>query len=139
VARLSRGWVRPSLAVDRTELAGDWTPAGLPIRRIVLIERSSSAASFQVTPALRADAVEMGASLLDEQRTRLADAAGAAWKQRFVEVQATESSILSDGFASIAVERIVVPDQWAAGASISALARQLGLDDSGPRRPVSHR
>jgi hypothetical protein len=139
VARLSRGWVRPSLAVDRTELAGDLTAAGLPIHRIVIIERSSSAASIQVTPALRAEAVETGASLLEEQRTRLADASGAAWKQRFVEVQAAEASILSDGFASIAVERIVVPDQWAAGPSISALTRQLGLDDSGPRRPLSHR
>jgi hypothetical protein len=139
VARLSRGWIRPSLAVDRMELGGAWAPAGVPIGRVVILERSGSAGSIDASPAHPAAAVEIAFDLLEEQRRRLADASGAAWRQRFDEVQAVESSILSEGLASIAVERIVVPDRWAAGASISALARHLGLDDSVPRRLGSHR
>ncbi len=137
--RLSRGWVRPSLAVDRTELGGDWTPTGLPVGRIVIVERSSSAGSIQASSALPAAAVATAASLLEEQRTRLAGASRPAWTNRFAEARALEASILSDGFASIAVERIVVPDRWAAAASISGLARELGLEDSVPHRPASHR
>jgi len=139
VARLSRGWIRPSLAVDPMELGGAWAPAGVPIGRVVIVERSGSAGSIDASPARPAAAVQTALDLLEEQRRRLAAAAGAAWTTRFAEVQAVEFSILSEGLASIAVERIVVPDRWAAGASISALASQLGLDDSLLRHPVSHR
>jgi hypothetical protein len=139
MAGLSRGWVRPSLGVDRMELGGTWAPAGVSIGRVVIVERAGSAGSIDVSTALPAAAVKTAADLLEEQRRRLAVAAGAAWATRFAEVQAVESSILNEGLASITVERIVVPDRWAAGASISALARQLGLDDSVPRRSVSPR
>jgi hypothetical protein len=139
MAALSRGWVRPSLGVDRMELGGAWAPAGVPIGRVVIVERSGSAGSIDVSSALPAAAVDTAANLLEEQRRRLLIAAGAAWATRFAEVQAVELSILNEGLASIAIERIVVPDRWAAGASISALARQLGLDDSYSRGPESHR
>jgi len=129
VAALSRGWIRPSLAVDRTELGGGWTPTSMPIGRIVIVERSTPARSVEVSSTLPAAALETAVNLLEEQRARLARAAGAAWTQRLAEAQAVESSILNESLASIAVDRIVVPDRWAAGASISALARQLGLED----------
>ena len=127
VATLTRGYVRPSLAVDGTELGGTWHPEPLPIRRIVLVERSSESDVLLVEPADREAAVAWAAELLGEQRARLGRAGG-DWFAALDGTWGLERAVLNEGFATSPVERISVPRRWDASTAVDAIARYLRLE-----------
>lgn len=127
VSAVSRGFVRPSLAVDRAELGGSWHAEPTPIRRIVLVERAGTSSGLLIEPGDGRMAVGWAADLLAEQRDRLARAGG-PWIATLNETGERERAILATAFAGLPIERVAVPPAWAAHAAIVALARHLALE-----------
>src|SRR3970040_2972892 len=72
LSTLPRGYIRPSLAVDRTAIGGHWVPGPLPIERVVLLQRGDHAGELRSAPASPEKAVAWATRLLAEQRARLA-------------------------------------------------------------------
>ena len=127
VSAVSRGFIRPSLAVDRAELGGSWRAEPLAIRRIVLVERAGASGTLLVEPGDGSMAVGWAADLLAEQRGRLGRAGG-AWPTALEEIGEQERAILDVAFVGLPVERVAVPPTWSAPAAVPALARHLGLE-----------
>ena len=131
VAALSGGYVRPSLAVDRSAIGSTWLPGPLSIDRIVLLERGPHAGELRTERATEQDAVAWAVRLLDEQRSRLEIERDAGWRVRLAAVIASEQGILAEAFAGRSIERIVVPTDRPARLAVDALARHLGFDFAG--------
>ena len=122
--RLSRGFVRPSLAVDAGAL-GRPSPGPLPVHRVVVVTRREDiddiVSTRGDTDALVSDALE----LLDAQRARLPRAAG--WEQLLVEAGHAERAILTSAFAGVPIERLALPGGWPASRAVGELAGRLGI------------
>ena len=127
VSSLSRGFVRPSLAVRPTELGAIPPRVGTRPARVVLLERSD-VGDLQRTPASIETTVAWAAELLAEQRGRLLAVGGQPWAAAVEDAAALETATLRDGFDDVPRERIVVPRRWPAARAISELGRALGLD-----------
>lgn len=126
---LSRGFIRPSLAVAPTKIAaGGETRGPLALRRLVLLERSPAAPALHAEPSDLETAVNYGLRLLDEQRTRLQAGAGAAWEAELSDVREQERRTLAAALAGIAVTHVAVPGSWPAPQAITALADYLGTE-----------
>ena len=128
LSTVTRGHIRPSLAVDRTAIGGHWVPGPLPIERVVLLQRGDHAGELRSAPASPEQAVAWATRLLAEQRARLALSSEAGWRARLDRASEAEVAILSDTFAGPAIVSISVPHDWPAAAAVTAVARRLGLD-----------
>ena len=131
LARLSAGYVRPSLAVNGSELGQQWDPVARPIARIVLIERTGDRSDLWADEASPRDAVDWAAELLHEQRARLVGLGGPAWREAVEQTAHAERAILERSFAGCPVERLAVPSSWDAPTAVGAAARWLGIDGPG--------
>lgn len=127
VARLSRGFVRPSLAVDATELGGTVQTAPRRPVRLILLDRRDVSGLVQEEVSLES-AVEMAAELLVEQRSRLASVGGPDWRSAIAAAAARESTTLGQAFASISITRLTLPRAWPAAEAVAAVAGGLGLE-----------
>ena len=130
LARVSAGYVRPSLAVPGSELGLRWTPEAERIGRIVLIERDADRSSLDVEPALPSEAADWAAQLLREQRVRLADLGGTAWRNAIATTAGVERALLERSFAGRPVERLAIPASWDAPRAVGAVAEMLGVDEA---------
>jgi hypothetical protein len=128
LARLSAGFVRPSLAVDGAELGQRWDPRDRPIARLVLIERHAVRSDLEAVSASPQEAVEWAAELLSEQRSRLAILGGGAWRLAIEQTAAVEHTILRRSFDGLPVDRIAIPGSWDAPTAVAATARWLGIE-----------
>ena len=129
LARVSAGYVRPSLAVQASELGQRWTPEARRIGRLVLIERDADRSSLDVVPASPTDAVDWAAQLLREQRVRLADLGGTAWRTAIATTAGVERALLERSFDGRPVERLAIPANWDAPTAVGAVAERLGVDE----------
>ena len=128
LARVSAGYVRPSLAVPGSELGLQWSPGARPINRLVLLERDADRADLEVALASPQEAVDWAAELLGEQRVRLADLGGFVWREAIDRVADIERSLLERSFATLPVDRLAIPASWDAPTAVEASARWLGID-----------
>jgi hypothetical protein len=129
LARVSAGYVRPSLAVPGSELGLRWTPEARRIGRLVLIERDADRSSLDVTPASPTDAVDWAAQLLREQRVLLADLGGSAWRTAIATTAGVERAILERSFDGRPVERLSIPASWDAPTAVGSVSEWLGIDE----------
>ena len=116
VDRLSRGFIRPSLAVDAAVL-GRPADGPLPVQRIVVVARRDDIDDVVSTPGDSESVVSEALQLLDAQRERLPSRAGGE-----------ERAILTSALADVPVEDLALPGAWPAGRAIAALAARLGVD-----------
>jgi hypothetical protein len=128
LARLSAGYVRPSLAIEGAELGLRWKPGGRPIARLVLIERDATQDQLDVAPGSADEAVEWSAALLREQRSRLKAIGGAAWGRAIDQAADLERGILAASFQGLRVDRLAIPASWDAPTAVTATARRLGIE-----------
>lgn len=128
VAILSRGFIRPSLAVDPAELGGTWRPEPVRAARIVLVERRPDVDAVRSVAAGVEQAVAWSREVIASQRERLAGLGGPGWRSSLEAAAEVETALLRRAFAGLAVESIAVPAGWPAPAAIAALARELRLE-----------
>ncbi len=132
VKAASRGAVAPSLLLDPAQL-GPWRPPGpLPIRRVVVIERSQRASVLANEPIGSAEAIGSALGALAAQREHLAGAS-TAWDATLDATLRCEKHSLASAFAHASTERLSVPATWGAPRAIAALDEWL----SGGRAPFS--
>lgn len=127
VARASRGFVRPSLAVPTTALGAGQPAQPRPIGRIFLIERDAERHTLASAPASTENAVDWSAGLLREQRERLVRLGGPGWQEAVERTAEVERMILGRAFAGVGVERLAIPREWAAARAVDATGRLLGM------------
>lgn len=132
ISTLSRGYVRPSLAVDPVELGG--RPELTPRRpvRLILLDRRAELTEISDVEATVDDAVAWAADLLAEQRARLRALGGPGWSAGLDQVAAREADILRQAFAGTACRRVSVPRAWDAPRAVSTTAVHLGFETPSP-------
>lgn len=112
--RLSRGFIRPSFAVQAAAL-GRAANGPLPVQRVVVVERRNDIGNIESGIAETESVVSEALELLDAQRARL---------ERFTTRDA-ERAILSSALARVPVERLALPTAWPAERAIDELAAHL--------------
>ena len=131
LARVSAGYVRPSLAIDGAELGLRWNPEARPIARLVLIERDAAESDLDVASSSTEQALEWAAQLLREQRSRLAILGGEAWRTAIEHAADIERRVLGQCFDGLPVDRLAIPGSWDAPTAVAATARWLAIDQPG--------
>jgi hypothetical protein len=131
MAAVSGGYVRPSLAVNGSELGLRWNPEARQIARLVLLERDADVSTLEAVATSAQQAVEWAGELLQEQRVRLADLGGPEWSAAIDRAAELEHGLLERSFADRPVARLAIPASWDAPTAVEATARLLGID--GPR------
>jgi hypothetical protein len=127
VRRLTRGYVAPSLPVPAIEI-GHAPPAGpLPLKRLVVVERSADAGDLEVQRRDHAWAIDRARAILAEQRSRLVAIADEDWPRALSTVAENELQIFRAAIAPARVDHVRLPAAWDAAAAVSALAFQAGL------------
>ena len=124
---VSRGWVAPSLAVPASALGLGAPEGALPVERVVLVERVEGVDEAVCAPLDVEGAVGCALEVLDEQRARLAAAAGEAWRDALAVTREREADVLRAALAGARLERLRMPVGWAAARGIRALAGVVGL------------
>lgn len=127
MASATRGYVKPSLGVDRSAIGGRWVPGPLQIARIVLLERGDHTGDLQGGAANVDDATTWAAGLLVEQRDHLQIGADRAWRERLQAAATSEIEILGTAFKGPAIERLRVPVDRPASEAVAAVAERLGF------------
>ena len=128
VAALSRGFVRPSLAVDPEDLGRRWDPAPTRAARILLLERNPDVSDVQVVPANLDRALAWAERVLAEQRSRLLRLPDDEWAARLATTAVREREILASAIAGVPVHEVRIPANWEAPRAIATTARALGLE-----------
>jgi hypothetical protein len=128
LATISAGYVRPSLAINGSELGSEWSPGARQIARLVLLERDADVSSLEAVSTSPQQAVEWAAELLLEQRTRLAAIGGTDWSVALDRVADVERGLLERSFDDRRVDRLAIPASWDAPTAVEATARRLGID-----------
>ena len=128
IAAATRGYVKPSLGVDRSAIGGRWVPGPLPIARIVLMERGELAGEMRADAATADDARAWAAGLLAQQRVRLEIGTDPAWQARLLAAMTREGEILAAAFSGLTVQRLVVPRDRPASEAVAAAAERLGFE-----------
>ena len=128
VAAVTRGFVRPSLAVEPGELGGTWQPEPLQATRIALVERRADVDALVVDPATTDRALDWAATVLAEQRARLVSVGGATWLPMLEATASAEAGLLRAAFAGIPVHAISMPAGWSAAEGVTRTAAALGLE-----------
>jgi hypothetical protein len=126
VRRLTRGFVAPSLAVPPTEIGRSVISGPLPLQSLLVVDRAEDQ-SIRVNARQLDWVVEQAMSVLADQRARLAQAAGDAWRQTLDGALAAEVRILSQALTGVPATEIVVPRAWGAAQSVAELEAQLDV------------
>jgi energy-coupling factor transporter ATP-binding protein EcfA2 len=127
VRRLTRGFVAPSLAVPMTEIGPAAPPGPLPLKRLLVVERTASVRDLDVRPRDSAWAVERAGTILADQRSRLVAIADEAWRRALSAAGETEIEIFRRAIAAAPIDDVRVPDGWESARAVKELARQAGL------------
>ncbi|MET1231416.1 MAG: hypothetical protein ABWY52_01040 [Candidatus Limnocylindrales bacterium] len=127
LATASRGFIRPSLGVDRATIGARWVPGPLAIGRVVLLERGDHNGELRDEVATTEDAVTWAARLHAEQRARLNLSDDPVWRRRLAAVEERERTIELAAFSGLPVARLVVPHDRPASDAIAAVAEHLGF------------
>jgi hypothetical protein len=123
---VSRGYVRPPIRVQATEL-GLAAPSPFPIGRVVLLERGGPGRELSVERLDTGAVVEAGAALLAEQRSELRAAADENWGRALAAVTEREATTFRRLLDGVRAERITLPAAWDSARAIAALAERFRL------------
>ncbi|MEO5577371.1 MAG: hypothetical protein ABIR67_11120 [Gaiellaceae bacterium] len=123
---LSRGYVRPPIRVEATEV-GLAARSPLAIGRVVLIERGGSGRELSVAPLERGAVVEAGIALLAEQRAKLRTVADERWSGALAAAAEAEEVTLHQVLQGVPAERVGLPAAWDAAQAVGALAEHFRL------------
>jgi hypothetical protein len=138
VRRLTRGWVAPSLAVPVYEIGATVERDALPLRRLVVVDRSDDAEDMTVTARRAAWVAEQAGLVLADQRARLSRDLGGVWAGALDAALATECRTVAQALDDLPATEIVIPRAWDARRSVDALDSYLGLT-TGPATPPAER
>ena len=125
--RITRGAVRPSLAIAPDELGGRWDPATHEATRIVLLERGAEIETVDIEEVRSAEAVAWAQSIIAEQRARLVRHLSPDWLARLDRVPPLEQDVLGHAIEGVPVLRVRLPGTWPAPRAVAAAARALGF------------
>jgi hypothetical protein len=125
--RLTRGFVAPSLAVPTTEIGPAAPPGPLPLKRIVVVERTASVRDLDLRPRDSAWAVERARTILADQRSRLVAITDEAWRRALSAAGETEIEIFRRAIGAAPIDEVRVPAGWKSARAVKELAGQAGL------------
>ena len=126
VRRLTRGFVAPSLAVPVSELGTTVAAQAVPVRQLVVVDRSGTG-ELTVTPRDAAWVVEQAGLVLADQRARLSAQVSGPWAAVLDSALAAERRTVAAAFRNVPAVEVAVPRAWGAQRSIDALDVLLGL------------
>ena len=124
VRRWTRGYVAPSLAVPAVEIGRTVEPGPLPLRDLLVVDRSGGS-TLTVGPREPAWVVEQAGLVLADQRARLSGAVGTAWQRALDAVLAAELRTLAEALAGVPATEVVLPRAWGAQQSVAELEAHL--------------
>jgi hypothetical protein len=127
VRRLTRGYVARSLPVPATEI-GPAAPHGrLPLKRLLVVERTPGLRDLGVRRCDSAWATDRASTILAEQRSHLVAIADEPWRSALAAIAEDELEIFRPAIAAAPVDHVRIPADWQAARAVAALARQAGL------------
>jgi hypothetical protein len=133
IARISRGYVRPSLAIDAREMAlpsdRQSIDAAVSLKRLLILEPRAPVRVLQVVPESLPSALSTTRQVFNLQRKRLSSIASSDWRSRLEETAELEESILAEAFDRLLLERVRIPSGWSATRAVDALADLVGVGD----------
>ena len=127
IDRLSRGYVRPSLAVDPADIGHASAVESVAIRRVLLLEPRAPALDIEVTAGDMTTLLSGARDVIESQRVRLWSVAPEGWREATTPIAAQEQEILRSAFDGLPFERVRIPAGWPPERSIDALAQLAGL------------
>jgi hypothetical protein len=135
VDRLTRGYVRPSLAVDLADMGHRPAVGTVAIRRVLLLEPRAAVVDMEVTTGDMTTMLAGAHDVIESQRARLWSVAPQGWREAAAPIAAQEQEILRSALNGLPFERVRIPAGWPPQRSIDALAQLIGLT-SGPMAPA---
>jgi hypothetical protein len=135
VDRLTRGYVRPSLAVDLADMAHTRAVGSMAIRRVLLLEPRAPVVDMEVTTGDMTTLLAGAHDVIESQRARLWSVAPEGWREATAPIAAQEQEILRSALDGLPFERVRLPAGWPPQRSIDALAQLIGLTP-GPMAPA---
>jgi hypothetical protein len=128
LGRWTRGRLRPSLPVDRTELGASVDAAPGGVGRVVLVETGVPAVALGLERASVGDVLVAMAHLARAQRARFCRVAAAEWHLVAESVARRELDIVAAGVARAEIVRLRIPRGWPAVEAVDGLARVVGVE-----------
>ncbi|HEX5038604.1 MAG TPA: hypothetical protein VFW95_00535 [Candidatus Limnocylindria bacterium] len=126
------GYVRPSLAVDASELGQPGREAHLG--RVIVLERTTNRSTTTYGGASVGETLEVLHGVLREQRRHLT-ALGPAWQSALEQVAAAEETVLTEALARVPIERLRIADHLSAPEAIDIVWNQLVRTSATPAAP----
>ena len=123
------GYVRPSLAVDGSELGP--TAREATLGRVMVLERTTNPSTTTDTLAGGEETVELLRDVLREQRRHLG-ALGPGWQSALDEAAAVEETVLSEALVSIPIQRLRLADGLTAPEAVDLVWDHLVRSSSPP-------
>jgi ABC-type uncharacterized transport system YnjBCD ATPase subunit len=127
VDRLTRGYVRPSLAVDPAVMGRIPVLESVAIRRVLLLEPRAPVVDIEVTSGDMTSLMSGARDVIESQRARLWSVAPEGWREAVAPIAAQEQEILRSGLDGLPFERVRIPAGWPPQRSIEALAQLIGM------------
>jgi hypothetical protein len=128
VVRLAtRGFVAPSLAIPRNAFGDVQEAVAMPVHRIVVVRRSTSAQELSMEPISREDVRSEAMEILGEQRRRLSRTQRDDWLTLLQSVSEREAATLRAALHAAPTHLVSVPEAWGAPWAVDALARALEI------------
>jgi hypothetical protein len=121
IDRLSRGFVRPSLAVDPGELDSTHDRRSATIDRVLVLEPRAPVGTFEKVSADASEALAAARRIFELQRARLWSTAPPDWRALISETEQLEQDILLAAFQGARIERLRIPAAWTAKQAVDVL------------------
>lgn len=131
----TRGWVAPPLRLQSEQLGRPFPRTPVQLERVVAIERAANVADLAQAELAAPAIIDLAQAIADEQRARLAQAAGPpAWERALAAAREEDRRVLVAALRGLPAQTFLVPADWGAPRAVDALAAAIGLDR---RRAVS--
>jgi hypothetical protein len=138
LARLTGGFVRPSLAVDPGELDSRDDRRSATIDRLLVLEPRAAVGQLEKVSADAPAALAAARRIFELQRARLWSTASPEWRTLISDTAEVEQEILLSGFRAARIERLRIPIGWSAKQAVDALT-DVVRDDVSLSRSVPPR
>ena len=122
----TRGHVAPSLPLPWTAVGAPPVNGGVPITRVVVVERGGTDDAVAVAPLELTGVTDLARTILVEQRTRFGAVAGPHWDSVVAEAAAAEERTLTVALSRVPAEQWTVPGAWDAARAVGELSAALG-------------
>jgi hypothetical protein len=126
VRQATRGWIAPPLRLQIEDVGRPLPATSVELERVVAIRRDGTVRELVQTDLALAAVVELAQAVADEQRARLADAAG--WPPALSAARDADRRTLLSGLREVPAQMLAVPAEWGARDAVDAVAAAVGLD-----------